>query len=316
MSSPTTARPVVDPSVVPLRHGGRWVAAAAIAVLAVWVIGSMVRNERFGWDVVGEFLFSEQVLRGLANTVLLTVVAMVVGIALGTLVAVGRMSDNPIVSRGAWLFAWFFRGTPAIVQLLFWFFLAALVPVLGVGIPFGPTFFQVETNSVIGPFTAAILGLGLNEAAYMSEIVRSGLLSVPAGQREAAKAIGMTTGQSLRRIVLPQALRIIVPPAGNETIGMLKTSSLVIVIGYSELMTSVSAIYSRNYQTISLLVVAAIWYLVLTAVLSVGQYYLERHLGRGLQSRTGARPTPAAATVGTTNPEASVPTAETLEVPR
>jgi polar amino acid transport system permease protein len=278
--------------VVPLRHGGRWVAAAAIAVVVVWVVGSMVSNERFQWDVVGEFLFSEQILRGLLNTILLTAVSMALAIVLGTVVAIGRMSENPVVARGAWVYAWIFRGTPAIVQLLFWFFLAALVPVLGFGVPFGPTFFQVDTNSVISAFTAAILGLGLNEAAYMSEIVRSGLLSVPAGQREAAKAIGMTSGQSMRRVVLPQALRIIVPPTGNEIIGMLKTSSLVIVIGFSELMTSASQIYSRNYQTIPLLVVAAVWYLVLTAVLSVGQFYLERRLGRGLRAGVGARPAP------------------------
>lgn len=271
-----------DLPVVPVRHGGRWVAAAAIAVLVVWVVGSMASNERFQWDVVGEYLFSEQILRGLGNTVLLTFCAMLLASVLGTIVAIGRLSENPIVSRAAWTYAWLFRGTPAIVQLLFWFFLAALVPTLGFGIPFGPTFFQVDTNTVISAFTAAILGLGLNEAAYTSEIVRSGLLSVPAGQREAAKSIGMTSGQSLRRIVLPQALRVIVPPMGNETIGMLKTSSLVIVIGFTELMTSASQIYSRNYQTIPLLVVAAIWYLALTAVLSIGQYFLEKRLSRGV----------------------------------
>lgn len=275
--------------VVPNRHAGRWVAAAAVLVLVVWTVGSMIGNERFQWDVVGEYLFSPRVLRGLGNTVLLTVLAMTVGITLGTLLAIGRLSENPIVSRVSWVYAWLFRGTPAIVQLLFWFFLAALVPRMGVGIPFGPTFFEVDTNSVIGPFTAAVLGLGLNEAAYMSEIVRSGLLSVPAGQREAAKAVGMTGGQTMRRVVLPQALRIIVPPTGNEMIGMLKTSSMVIVIGYSELMTTVASIYAANYATIPLLVVAAIWYLALTALLSVGQFFVERRLGRGFTRSKGVR---------------------------
>jgi polar amino acid transport system permease protein len=167
------------------------------------------------------------------------------------------------------------------VQLLFWFFMAALIPKLVLGIPFGPSFFEISTNHLISPFTAALLGLALNEGAYMGEIVRSGIRAIPVGQTEAAKAIGMSRLQTMRRVILPQAMRVIIPPTGNETIGMLKYTSLVIVIGYSELLTSVSIIYSRTFQTIPLLIVAALWYLAVTAVLSVGQYYVERHFERG-----------------------------------
>jgi polar amino acid transport system permease protein len=186
-------------------------------------------------------------------------------------------------------YIWFFRGTPVITQLIFWNFLAALFPTLGLGIPFGPELATFDTNVLINQFTACLLGLGLNEAAYMSEIVRGGLNSVDHGQTEAAGALGMSRAQTLRRIVLPQAMRVIIPPTGNETISMLKTTSLVVVIGYFELQTAVQSIYSRNFQTIPLLIVAAAWYLVLTSVLSVGQSYLERYYGRG-SGRPGEQP--------------------------
>lgn len=264
--------------VLPTRHPGRWAAVAIIAVLAVLGVLQVFGNERFHWDVVREYLFAEPILQGVLRTLMLTVAAMVIGIGLGIVIAVLRLSPNRILSTAAWLYSWFFRGTPLLVQLLFWYFLSALYPTIGVG----PI--SWDTNSLISPLTAALLGLGLNEAAYMSEIVRSGIMSVPKGQAEAAQAIGMNRGQVMRRVVLPQAMRVIIPPTGNETIGMLKHTALVLVIGYSELMTSASLIYSRNYQTIPLLIVAALWYLAITAVLSVGQYYIERHFGRGFSN--------------------------------
>lgn len=289
MSAVLTMEEAEPAQVVPSRHTGRWITATVVLVLVALLLYAMATNERFQWDVVGKYLFADPILMGVLNTLILTVLAMIIGIVLGIVVAVGRLSDNFIVSKAAWFYAWFFRGTPLLVQLLFWFFLSALVPRIALGVPLGPELFSFDTNSLITPFMAAMLGLGLNEAAYMSEIVRSGISSVTPGQTEAAKSIGMTRLQTMRRVVLPQAMRIIIPPTGNETIGMLKQTSLVLVIGYSELLTSASLIYSRTYQTIPLLIVAALWYLFITAVLSVAQYFLERRYGRGFSPLSAIR---------------------------
>jgi polar amino acid transport system permease protein len=272
------ARPI---QAVPVRHPGRWVAIAVIVVLVAMLVHSFLTNPNFHWDVVGQYLFSDPVLRGLRNTLILTVLAMAIGIVGGVLLAVMRLSPNPVLAGTAGVYVWLFRGTPLITQLIFWNFLASLYPRLGLGIPFGPTFVSVDTNAVISVFTAALLGLGLNEAAYMAEIVRGGIQSVDGGQSEAAGALGLSRAQTLRRIVLPQAMRVIVPPTGNETISMLKTTSLVVVIAYFELTVAVQTIYSRTFQTIPLLIVAALWYLALTSVLSVGQMFIERRFGRG-----------------------------------
>ena len=276
---------------MPLRRPGRWIAGALVVLLAAVLIESVVTNPRFGWPIVGEYLFSDRVLRGLLMTLALTAVAMVVGIALGVLLAVMRLSSNPLVSGGSWLYIWFFRGTPVLVQLLFWNSIGTLYPEISIGIPFGgPDFFSAEGNALVTPLVAAILGLGLNEGAYMAEIVRAGLLSVDEGQTEAAQALGMKRLQTLRRIVLPQAMRVIIPPTGNETISMLKMSSLVSVIAVTELLYAVQLIYAVNYRVIALLIVASIWYLLVTTILSVGQYYVERHYGRG--ASRGLPPTP------------------------
>ncbi|MEO7126955.1 MAG: amino acid ABC transporter permease [Nakamurella sp.] len=272
-----------------VRHPWRLVAIAAIAVLVAMAVHMLLTNDRFQWGVVGHYLFAKPILTGVLRTLELTAIAMAIGVVLGVIAAVARLSPNPIVSRAALLYVWFFRGTPLLVQLLFWFFLAALLPRLSFGIPFGPEFVSVSTNTLITPFFAAIVGLGINEGSYMSEIVRAGILSVSRGQGEAALAIGMTRMQVMRRVVLPQAMRVIIPPTGNETIGMLKNTSLVFVIGYAELLTSASLIYSRTYETIPLLIVAALWYLGITAILSVGQHYLERYFGRGYQIQVGPR---------------------------
>jgi polar amino acid transport system permease protein len=260
------------------------VAVALLAVLAAMFVHTVLTNDNFRWNVVGSYLFSGPVLNGLGNTLVLTVISMVIGIVGGILLAVMRLSPNPILSSVAALYIWVFRGTPLIAQLLFWNFLSALYPRLALGIPFGPEWISFDTNQLINQFAACLLGLGLNEAAYMAEIVRGGIQSVDHGQTEAAGALGMSRAQTLRRIVLPQAMRVIIPPTGNETISMLKTTSLVVVIGYFELLTSVQRIYSVNFQTIPLLIVAAAWYLALTSVLSIGQGFVERRFGRGLQT--------------------------------
>jgi polar amino acid transport system permease protein len=197
------------------------------------------------------------------------------------LLAVMRLSPNPLLSRASWLYIFFFRGTPVLVQLLFWYNIAALYPKLSLGIPFGPAFVHPDANTLITAFRAGILGLGLNEGAYMAEIVRAGIISVDDGQTDAAQSLGMTRVQTLRRIVLPQAMRVIIPPTGNETISMLKTTSLASVITVTELLYAAQLIYSVNFKPIPLLITVSIWYLVCTSVLYVGQHYLERYYGRG-----------------------------------
>jgi polar amino acid transport system permease protein len=266
---------------VPVRHPGRWLAAAVVLVLVAMFVHTLVTNPRYEWNVIGSYFFSRRVLEGLAITILLTVVAMVIGIVLGVILAVMRLSANPLLSGSSWVYIWFFRGTPILVQLLFWFNLAFLYPQISLGVPFGPSFLHGDANSLVTPLAAAILGLGLNEGAYMSEIVRAGILSVDHGQVEAAQALGMSRSLTMRRIVLPQAMRVIIPPTGNETISMLKTSSLASVITVTELLYAVQLIYSVNFKTIPLLITASIWYLIVTSVLTAGQFYVERHYARG-----------------------------------
>ena len=275
---------------VPVRHPGRWLAAAIVLAFAAQLAYSVATNPRFGWDTVGHYLFSSRILDGLRLTLELTVVSMGVGIVLGVLLAVMRMSPNPLVSGTSALYIWFFRGTPVLVQLLFWNFIGALYPTVSLGIPFGPDIIHGNANDLFTPFVAAIFGLGLNQAAYQAEIVRAGVLSVDEGQTDAAHALGMTRLLTMRRIVLPQALRVIVPPTGNEVISMLKTSSLVSVIAYPELLYSAQLIYAVNFKQIPLLIVVCIWYLFVTSILSIGQYYLERRLGRGAASRLPPTP--------------------------
>jgi polar amino acid transport system permease protein len=266
---------------VPVRHPGRWLAAAVVLLLAAMLAHALVTNPRFQWGVIGHYFLSSRVLDGLGITILLTVVAMAIGIVLGVILAIMRLSSNPLLSGASWAYIWLFRGTPVLVQLLFWFNLAFLYPRISLGVPFGPEFIHANANSLITALAAAILGLGLNEGAYMAEIVRAGILSVEHGQSEAAQALGMRRGQTLRRIILPQAMRVIIPPTGNETISMLKTSSLASVITVTELLYAVQLIYSVNFQTIPLLIVASLWYLIVTSLLTIGQYYIERHYARG-----------------------------------
>jgi polar amino acid transport system permease protein len=280
---PAPAIPPDEIKAIPARHPGRWVAAGLIVFLLVALASSLSSNPRFEWGQIGHFLTSSRILHGLVVTIELTAASMVIGIVLGVLLAVMRLSPNPLVSGASWTYIWIFRGTPVLVQILLWYNIAALYPRFGIGIPFGPTFAHYNAGSVITPFVAGMLGLGLNEAAYMAEIVRAGIISVPEGQVDAAQSLGMRRLQMMQRVVLPQAMRVIVPPTGNETISMLKTTSIVSVIALPnpELLYASQLIYSVNYLTIQLLVVASIWYLIVTTVLTIGQYYLERRYGRG-----------------------------------
>lgn len=281
MEASTNTRSANDLQIVPLRHYGRWVAAALIALCLLALAQSVFTNQRFKWDIVAHYLFDQAILEGLVRTIWLTIAAMAIGIALGTILAVMRVSKNPLLSGFAAAFVWLFRGSPLLVQLIFWYNLSALYPTIALGLPFGPTLFSFNANDYITIYVAALLGLSLNEGAYMSEIVRSGLNAVPPGQREAAEALGLSSRRILFRIILPQAMRVIIPPTGNQLIGMLKTTSLVSVIAMQELLYSAQLIYSTNFQTIPLLIVASIWYLVLTTILSVGQHFVERHFARG-----------------------------------
>lgn len=233
------------------------------------------------WNVVGQYLFFPEILRGIVVTLELTVIAMVIGVTLGVVLAVMRLSVNPVVSTLSWFYIWFFRGTPVLVQLFFWYNIALILPHLTIGIPFTHIEWVGTTNQIVSPFLAAILGLGFNEAAYMSEVIRAGIISVDHGQTEAAQALGMTRIRVMRRIVLPQAMRVILPPTGNETISMLKTSSLAYITTVAELFYVQTEISNANYHIVELLIVASIWYLVMTSILTFGQYYLERYFARG-----------------------------------
>ena len=275
---------------VPVRHPGRWVAGVIVLVLAAMLLHMLVTNPNLDWTTFGKYFFDGNILKGLIATLELTVIAMAIGIVGGVALALMRLSANPMLSSAAWLYIWFFRGTPVLVQLIFWFNIKALFGDISLGIPFGPTFITWDVNSLVTTFVAAILGLGLNEAAYMSEIVRAGILSVDEGQTEAAQALGMRRLKIMRRIVLPQAMRVIIPPTGNETISMLKTTSLASTVAFTELLKAGEDIFNANYKTIPLLIVVSVWYIIVTSVLSVGQYYLERYYGRG--SSRALPPTP------------------------
>ncbi|MEO8925266.1 MAG: amino acid ABC transporter permease [Caldimonas sp.] len=266
----------------PQRHYVQVVAAVVVLLLAFLLARSLALNDNMQWGMVWKYLGNTQVRQGIVTTIGLTVLCMVMGTILATILAVMRLSNNRVLSTVSFAYTWVFRGTPLLVQLIFWYNLAALFPVLSIGIPFTDIHAGVSTNTVITPFIAAVLGFTLNEAAYMSEIVRAGIQSVNIGQREAALSTGMTEGQSMTHIVLPQALRVIVPPTANQAINLLKATSLVAFIAGDDLLSAVQNIYAVNFAVIPLLVVASIWYLIIVSVASVGQYYLEHRVGRGV----------------------------------
>lgn len=260
---------------------GNWVAGAAVVLVVVLVFRSALTNENFSWPAFGRYVFSPTILLGLARTVELAVIAMALSILAGIVLAVLRQSDNGVLNAVSGAYIWVFRATPLLVLLLLLYNIAALYPTVSLGIPFGPDLFSVATNSVITVAGAAIIGLTLHEAAYCAEIFRAGLVSVEHGQREAAEALGMPSGLILRRIVLPQAMRAIVPPLTNQFVNVVKTTSIVSVISMSELLHSAQIIYARTYETIPLLLVVTFWYLVLTALLTVAQHYVEQYFNRG-----------------------------------
>lgn len=271
---------------VPLRRPGRWVAAAVILVLIALFIYGAATNANYQWSTYRAYLFDSRISSAAWNTLQLTFWAMVLGVVLGVLLAVMRLSPNPVLMSVAWVYLWIFRGTPVYVQLVFWGLFTSLYPHLTFGIPFVHQFAHVDIQTLNAAFFFAALGLGLNESAYMAEIVRAGISSVGEGQGEAATALGMSWGQSMRRIVLPQAMRVIIPPTGNELISMLKTTSLVTAVPYTlDLYETQRGIAGVIFRPIPLLLVASSWYLAITSVLMVGQHFLERHYARG-SSRT------------------------------
>ena len=269
----------------PLRHPGRWILATVLIALAVWFVIGAARNEAYGWDTYFQYLFDTRIATAAGHTIAITVLAMIIGVIGGVILAVMRMSPNPVFKSIAWIFLWVFRGTPVYVQLMFWGLLGAIYDSINLG--FAEVSLEPFTSSA---FMLAVVGLGLNEAAYMAEIVRSGISSVPEGQVEASKALGMSWSQTMRRTVLPQAMRIIIPPTGNEFISLLKTSSLVVAIPYSlELYGRSQDIAAALFEPVPMLLVAATWYLVITSILMIGQYYLERYFDRGVTRELTAR---------------------------
>lgn len=275
---------IVRPTNWPRRFG-----AAFVVLVNVWIAYQILTNPGFEWSVVGRYMLDPGVLQGVFMTLELTVLVMAIGVVVGVVVALMRMAGDPLLTFCAHAFVWFFRGTPVLVQLVFWYNLSALFPEISFGIPFGgPKIWEISSTVAISSFTAAMLGLGLNEGAYMAEIIRAGLLSVDPGQTEASKALGHRPWQTFRVVVLPQAMKSIVPPTGNQVIGMLKYTSLASVVALHELMHSVELIYSRTFETVPMLIVAALWYLIMVSVLSIFQFYIERHYSRGWQPQATA----------------------------
>lgn len=269
---------------IPVRHYGRYVAALVAIAVLVAIVYAFAQG-KINWGAVPDYFFDDRILKGVGQTLLLTVLSMLIGIAGGILLAVMRLSKNPVTASIAWFYIWFFRGTPVLVQLFVWFNLGLVFEYINLG-----PIYKDYWSDFMTPFLTALLGLGLNEAAYMAEICRAGLLSVDEGQTEAAHALGMSHGKTLRRIVIPQAMRVIVPPTGNEVINMLKTTSLVSAVQYYELLRYAQDIGQTSGSPVEMLFLAAAWYLIMTSVLSVGQYYIERYYARG--SSRSLPPTP------------------------
>jgi len=277
---PSTAPEAID--AVPLRHPWRWVAAVVIVILVGLFIYGAATNPLYRWPVFAKYFFNERILTGVGITLMLTVTSMVIAIILGVILAVMRLSPNPVFTSVAWVYLWIFRGTPIYVQLAFWGLIPTIYRNIQLGVPFGPRLLEIQLTDP-NYFILAMLGLALNEAAYMAEIIRAGISSVPEGQTEASTALGMSWGMTMRRTVLPQAMRVIIPPTGNEVISMLKTTSLVTAVPYSFDLYSIAMreIAAREFEPVPLALVAAAWYLVVTSILMVGQYYLERYYSRG-----------------------------------
>jgi polar amino acid transport system permease protein len=288
-TSPPTSPPAID--AVPLRHPWRLVAAAVITILVGLFLYGMATNPAYRWNIFAKYLFNDRILFGVWNTLQLTIYSMVLAIVLGVVLAVMRLSPNPIFRSVSWVFLWIFRGTPIYVQLSFWGLIPTIYANIQLGVPFGPSFFHLNLQALSIPFVLAMLGLALNEAAYMAEIIRAGISSVPEGQSEASTALGMSWGMTMRRTVIPQAMRVIIPPTGNEVISMLKTTSLVTAVPYAFDLYSIATreIAARTFEPVPLALVAVAWYLLMTSILMVGQYYLERYYSRGASRKLTTR---------------------------
>lgn len=290
---PAASTPPVDPSrlvFVHRSHPLRWFFALAVILVVATFVTALARNDNVDYATIGQYLFDPEILAGLLKTLVLTVLLMALAIVLGMVLAVMRLSSDPVAKATAWTYIWFMRGVPVLVQMIFWFNIGLVISVIHVGIPgTDAQFAELDTNTLMTPFMAALFGLGLAEAAYMAEIIRGGLMGVDKGQAEAAAAVGMTGYQSFRHIVMPQAWRIVVPPVGNEFITMFKVTSLASVVGVTELLGAARMISATNYKVFELLLVATFWYLVCTTVLSVVQYLLERRLGRSYRSTSSPR---------------------------
>ena len=271
---------------IKLRHPWRTVAAVLLVVIFVFVIIDAAFRPAYDWPAVGTYLFDRRISQAAVVTLQLTVYSMVIAIILGVILAVMRLSPNPVVKSLAWFYLWVFRGTPVYVQLTIWGLISLIYSSIDIGIPFMDPWVSFSTNAALSTFTIAIIGLALNEAAYMAEIVRAGLLAVDPGQEEAATALGMSWSQTMTRVILPQSMRVIIPPTGNEVISMLKTTSLVTAVPFSfELFTRSRDISAETFNPIPLLIVASIWYLFFTSILMVGQYFLEKRFARGVGDR-------------------------------
>ena len=273
----------------PVPRPGRWISAVIVAIFALLLATGFITNDNYQWDVVGKWLFSKTIVSGVVYTLILTVIAMTIGTILAITFAIMRQSINPALRRVATAYIWFFRGTPIYTQLIFWSLLPTLYPQIELGIPFAPPFVSFDTATYFTPFWMAFIGLGLNEGAYLAEIIRAGLLSVDKGQWEAATALGMPRSMIFRRIILPQAMRVIVPPIGNETISMLKTTSLVSAIPFTLELTFVASTKGQSlFQPVPLLIAAALWYLFITSILMWIQAHIERYFGKGFDRRDNA----------------------------
>lgn len=273
-------------TVVPQRRYGIWVGTALALLLAFLIIRAFASNPAFAWGTAAGYLFHPSIIRGLANTLILTVVIMALAIVIGTVIAIMRVSPSPVLRGFSGVYVWFFRGVPALIQLIFWFNLSLLVREVSLTLPFLGTIFSARTNDFMTPFFSAVVALSLCEAGYMAEIIRAGIKSVPSGQAEAASALGMPYRMILKRITLPQAMRFVLPPTGNEAINLLKMTSLVTFIAVDDLFYSAQSIYARTFETIPLLIVVAFWYLAVVSIMSIGQHFLERHFGRSDTSRS------------------------------
>ncbi|MGO2535764.1 MAG: amino acid ABC transporter permease [Brachybacterium tyrofermentans] len=319
-AGPATGRRAADPipDRIRAKHSprpGTWISAVVVALVVVGLINFLVTNPVFDWPTVATYILDVKVVQGVGWTLLITVLAMVLGTVVALAAAIMRRSENPVLRGVSWAYIFIFRGTPVYTQLVFWGLFTVIVPKIALGVPFGPEWFSFSTRDYFPAFWAAVVGLGLNEGAYLAEIIRSGLNSVDKGQTEASKALGMGNGNILRRIIIPQAMRVIVPPLGNETIGMLKTTSLVLAVPFTlDLTFATNAISNRLYAPIPLLIVAAIWYLAITSVLMVGQFFLERYFGRGFDDRPGGaapkRSRQSAVNNSGTTPKDSLPEVE------